>query len=287
MTCRASATTDNFDDSEDPDAAPDNATPTGASSAHTGRRLYNKPPLRSVVSAYFLIKPLLSVPFPKPAATIIAQANFLLSAAELHQLPPPGAPEVCFLGRSNAGKSSALNVIAGQRKLAFVSKTPGRTRLINFFDVPRPYTVPAETLGILVDLPGYGYAAVAKYEQQDWDRILGGYLRLRTSLVGAVLLVDIRRGVTDMDLACLKWIAPLGIRLCVLVTKADKLAAGAQRAALRTILSVARQWVPHAEAILFSTPKRWGVEAAQQWVLSCFDPAEASSTSDSGSDGSA
>lgn len=200
-------------------------------------------------------------------AAIIAQARFMVSAAELHQLPAPGPAEVCFLGRSNAGKSSALNVIATQRKLAFVSKTPGRTRLINFFAIPVPQSPTDETLGFLVDLPGYGYAAVAKYEKQDWDRILGGYLKTRPSLVAAVMMVDIRRGLTDMDIDCLRWIAPLNINLCILVTKADKLGSNAQRQALQNILNQAKTWVPGAHGILFSSTHRVGIEAAQAWTL--------------------
>src|SRR5690606_28388676 len=117
----------------------------------------------------------------------------------LDQLPPPGPPEVCFVGRSNAGKSTAINVLTNQRRLAFSSKTPGRTRLINMFGLPDPLN-PGEYLGYLVDLPGYGYASVAKTAREEWADVLGNYLRSRPSLAGVVMMIDIRRGVTDLDL---------------------------------------------------------------------------------------
>ncbi|HEY0293997.1 MAG TPA: ribosome biogenesis GTP-binding protein YihA/YsxC, partial [Bordetella sp.] len=126
--------------------------------------------------------------------SLLHRASFFVSAARLDQLPPPGAPEVCFVGRSNAGKSSAINVLCNQKRLAFSSKTPGRTRLINLFALPDPLD-PDGQLGFLVDLPGYGYASVARHEKDQWADILGGYLRDRPSLAGIVLILDIRRGV--------------------------------------------------------------------------------------------
>jgi GTP-binding protein len=128
----------------------------------------------------------------------------------LDQLPHPGAPEVCFVGRSNAGKSTAINVLANQKRLAFSSKTPGRTRLINMFGLPDPLD-PEGQLGFLVDLPGYGYASVAHRAREEWADILGGYLQSRESLAGIVLLIDIRRGVTELDRRLANWIAPLAM----------------------------------------------------------------------------
>src|SRR5690606_26968127 len=128
--------------------------------------------------------------------SLLHRASFTVSAAQLDQLPPPAGVEVCFVGRSNSGKSSAINVLTNQRRLAFSSKTPGRTRLINLFGIPDPLN-PDESLGFLVDLPGYGYASVAREAREDWADILGGYLRMRPSLNGIVLLIDIRRGVTE------------------------------------------------------------------------------------------
>ncbi len=116
--------------------------------------------------------------------SLLHRASFLTSAARLDQLPAAGAPEVCFVGRSNAGKSTAINVLCNQRRLAFSSKTPGRTRLINMFGLPDPLD-PEGHIGYLVDLPGYGYASVARNEKEKWADILGGYLRDRESLVAS------------------------------------------------------------------------------------------------------
>ncbi|AFK64375.1 GTP-binding protein YsxC [Advenella kashmirensis WT001] len=157
--------------------------------------------------------------------SILHRASFYTSAARLDQLPPPGAPEVCFVGRSNAGKSSAINVLANQKRLAFSSKTPGRTRLINLFGIPDPLD-PEQPLGFLTDLPGYGYASVARDAREEWAEVLGAYLRQRSSLAGVVLLIDIRRGVTDLDKRLANWIAPTGKPVLALLTKADKLPYG-------------------------------------------------------------
>src|SRR5690606_34164063 len=137
--------------------------------------------------------------------SILHRATFTTSAARLDQLPPPTTAEVCFVGRSNSGKSSAINVLTNQRRLAFSSKTPGRTRLINLFGIPDPVEEGA-WLGFLVDLPGYGYAAVDKVSRDEWAEVLGGYLHERSSLAGVVMLIDIRRGVTDLDRRLSRWI---------------------------------------------------------------------------------
>ena len=153
--------------------------------------------------------------------SLLQHASFFTSAARLDQLPAPGAPEVCFVGRSNSGKSTAINVLTNQKRLAFSSKTPGRTRLINMFGLPDPLD-PDERLGYLVDLPGYGYAAVAHRAREEWADILGGYLQSRESLAGIVLLIDIRRGVTELDRRLANWIAPTRRPVLALLTKADK-----------------------------------------------------------------
>ncbi len=157
--------------------------------------------------------------------SILHQTKFFVSAAKLHQLPEASVPEVCFVGRSNVGKSSAINVLANQKRLAFSSKTPGRTRLINMFGVPNPQDH-SRAMGFLVDLPGYGYASVAQNTREEWADVLGAYLRERESLAGIVLLIDIRRGVTDLDRRLAEWIAPTGIPVLALLTKADKLPYG-------------------------------------------------------------
>ncbi len=202
--------------------------------------------------------------------SLLHRATFVISAARLDQLPPPGPPEVCFAGRSNAGKSSAINVLTNQRRLAFSSKTPGRTRLINMFGLPDPLE-PGEWLGHLVDLPGYGYAAVNRNTQQEWNVVLGGYLRDRPSLAGVVLVMDIRRGVTDLDRRLSEWIAPSGRPVLVLLTKADKLPYG-QR--LKAVAAVRKELATLGKltAVPFSATHRIGLEEATAHIENWISP---------------
>ena len=160
-------------------------------------------------------------------------ARFLVTASRLDQLPPPGLPEVAFVGRSNAGKSTAINTLAQHRRLAFASKTPGRTQHINLFalgpkDQPDAY---------LADLPGYGYATVARTAKLRWQQVMADYLEVRRNLHGVVLLVDSRHGLTPLDQQLLEFIAPRvvngEVRLLVLLTKADKLSRKEQDEAVR------------------------------------------------------
>jgi len=201
---------------------------------------------------------------------LLHRATFVISAARLDQLPPPGPPEVCFAGRSNAGKSSAINVLTNQRRLAFSSKTPGRTRLINMFGLPDPLA-PDEWLGHLVDLPGYGYAAVNRNMQQEWDIVLGGYLRDRPSLAGVVLVMDIRRGVTDLDRRLSQWLAPSGRPVLVLLTKADKLPYG-QR--MKAVAAVRKELATLGDltAVPFSATHRIGIEEATAHIENWISP---------------
>lgn len=202
--------------------------------------------------------------------SLLHRASFFISAARLDQLPPPGAPEVCFVGRSNAGKSTAINVLTNQRRLAFSSKTPGRTRLINMFGLPDPLD-PDHPLGFLVDLPGYGYAAISQGEREKWAELLGGYLATRQSLVGVVLLIDIRRGVTDLDRRLADFIAPTGRPVLALLTKADKLPYG-QR--MRTVFAVRKDLadIGALHTVPFSAPDRIGLEEAGQHIENWISP---------------
>ena len=202
------------------------------------------------------------------AVSLLTRARFYTSAARLDQLPAPGAPEVCFVGRSNSGKSSAINVLAAQKRLAFSSKTPGRTRLINMFGLPDPLA-PEEHIGFLVDLPGYGYAAVAQQAREEWADVLGAYLRERSSLAAVVLLIDIRRGVTAQDRNLAAWIAPTGRPVLALLTKADKLAYGQRmRAAAAARKDLSELGALHV--VPFSATHRIGLEEAaaniEQWI---------------------
>ena len=202
--------------------------------------------------------------------SILHRASFYTSAARLDQLPPPGAPEVCFVGRSNAGKSSAINVLANQKRLAFSSKTPGRTRLINLFGIPDPLD-PEQPLGFLTDLPGYGYASVARDAREEWAEVLGAYLRQRTSLAGVVLLIDIRRGVTDLDKRLANWIAPTGKPVLALLTKADKLPYG-QR--IKAVFAVKQELadIGALNAVPFSATQRIGLEEADRSIVNWISP---------------
>ena len=150
-------------------------------------------------------------------------ARFLTTASQLDQLPPTELPEIAFVGRSNAGKSTAINTLTQQKRLAFASKTPGRTQHINLFELgPR---TGADTL--FTDLPGYGYAAVARDAKLRWQKVMAEYLEIRRSLSGVVLMVDSRLGFTELDLQLLQFVAPrVGtgeVKLLVLLTKSDKL----------------------------------------------------------------
>jgi GTP-binding protein len=206
----------------------------------------------------------------------IHQAEFLLTVANDEQLPPPGPPEIAFAGRSNAGKSSAINALANRSRLAFTSKTPGRTQQINFFRL--------RSGALLADLPGYGYAAVPKALKRHWQDFLARYVAARQSLVGLVLIVDARHGLSDLDRTLLSGYLTSGRPVLVLATKIDKLAASAQRAATRAIERdlVAAFPVHSAQVAVvgFSATRRIGIEEAEArlaaWLgESAFDAGEA------------
>lgn len=191
-------------------------------------------------------------------------AEFLTSANQPAQFVPDVGAEVAFAGRSNSGKSSAINVILDRRGLARTSKTPGRTQLVNFFSVGEGVRV--------TDLPGYGYAKVPDAVRQHWGKLMDGYFRHRQSLSGLFIVMDVRRPLTDFDQGMLGWAAAAGCPVHILLTKADKLSRGAGSAAL---LSVRRAIGAAATVQLFSAPARTGVEAARE-VLNAFlaGPAE-------------
>ncbi|WP_420467618.1 ribosome biogenesis GTP-binding protein YihA/YsxC [Panacagrimonas sp.] len=190
-----------------------------------------------------------------------AQAQFVMSCAELAQCPRDGRPELAFSGRSNSGKSSALNALCGHKGLARVSKTPGRTQLINLFELP--------TGERLVDLPGYGYAKVPGRVRQDWARMVGTYVEQRTSLQGIVLIMDCRHPLTDHDRQMLEWVRN-GQRPChILLSKSDKLGFGAGK---NTFLKVRRDLQAmgvSAGVQLFSAQTGQGLDEARAalWKL--------------------
>ena len=193
-----------------------------------------------------------------PVVDVLRQASFLLSAPSAEYLPPDQGSEVAFAGRSNAGKSSALNIITGRKGLARVSKTPGRTRLINFFTV--------DATRLLVDLPGYGYARVAHAVRAEWDEMVGNYLNGRQALRGVVLIMDCRRPLTDYDQALLEFCAENELPVHVLLSKSDKLNKNDRLATLRQVRAQLAKLSAGAGAQLFSALSGEGVEEAQAAV---------------------
>lgn len=193
------------------------------------------------------------------------QARFLTSVPETALAPPDSGAEIAFAGRSNAGKSSALNVITEQRALARTSKTPGRTQQINFFTL--------DDRSRLVDLPGYGFAKVPKAMKEKWQRNLAEYLQTRNSLRGLILLMDCRHPLTEYDQQMLFWGAETGLPIHILLTKADKLKRGP---ANNTLLAVRRQlsdFHPGASVQLFSALKKTGLDEVRQVLANWLDAA--------------
>ena len=200
-------------------------------------------------------------------------ARFLTTASQLNQLPGDELPEIAFVGRSNAGKSTAINTLAQQRRLAFASKTPGRTQHINLFALG-PKDAPD---ALWADLPGYGYAAVERQAKLRWQKVMADYLELRRSLAGVVLMVDSRLGFTPLDRQLLDFVRERVItgqvRLLVCLTKADKLNRREASAALQAATEVLEPLATEASdvgVVLFSALKRTGLEdvaqALHEWV---------------------
>lgn len=185
--------------------------------------------------------------------TLFNHAVYAASAATLDQLPD-SQREVAFAGRSNAGKSSAINTLARHNRLAFVSKTPGRTQLINFFAVGDGE--------FIVDLPGYGYAKVPPDIRARWEKVLSAYLQGRRSLVGLVLIMDARHPLTPLDKRMLDWFTPRGLPVHILLTKADKLSRGVANKTLLEVRSALKVF-PQVSVQLFSSLAKQGTEEAE------------------------
>jgi len=197
-------------------------------------------------------------------------ARFLTTASKLNQLPQGDMPEIAFVGRSNAGKSSAINTLGQQRQLAFASKTPGRTQHINLFSVG-PKDAPD---AYFADLPGYGYAAVGRDKKLVWQKVMADYLEVRRALMGVVLMVDSRHGFTPLDLQLMEFIAQRvrtgEIKLLVLLTKSDKLSKREAQQAVDAATAVLGEFVTDDSDIgvtLFSSLRRIGVEDAAEQLL--------------------
>lgn len=202
--------------------------------------------------------------------SLLQQARFFDTVNHLRDLPATAVPEVAFAGRSNAGKSTAINTLCNQKRLAFSSRTPGRTQHINYFTVaPVKATDP---LGFLVDLPGYGYAEVSGSAKYHWQGLLSDYVQSRAQLAGLILMMDARRPFTDLDCQMVEWFLPTGKPIHVLLTKADKLTNSENATALRETKRMLADYAsqmdnpPAMTAQLFSSLKRRGIEEAQRVV---------------------
>jgi len=196
-------------------------------------------------------------------------ARFLTTAPQLHFLPPLDVPEIAFVGRSNAGKSTCINTLTQQKQLAFASKKPGRTQHINLFALGKQNVMDA----VLTDLPGYGYAAVPKQDKIRWQRVMANYLVTRENLTGIVLLCDPRLGLTELDEILLDVIRPrveAGLKFLVLLTKSDKLT----RVEANKVLSIVRLQAGGGQVKLFSALKKQGVDEVAQLLWQWAHPAQ-------------
>ena len=200
-------------------------------------------------------------------------ARFLTTAAQLHHLPPIDVPEIAFVGRSNAGKSTCINTLTQQKQLAFASKKPGRTQHINLFSLGKQGVMDA----VLADLPGYGYAAVSRSDKVRWQQVMVNYLVSRPGLTGIVLLCDPRLGLTELDEALLEVVRPRveeGLKFLIVLTKADKLTRSEQA----KVLSITRLNAGGGEVKMFSALKKQGVDDVAQLLWQWAHPVRTEGT---------
>lgn len=193
---------------------------------------------------------------------LLQKAVFHTTVAHLRDLPRDAVCEVAFAGRSNAGKSSAINTLANHTRLAFVSKTPGRTQHLNYFRLAEGK--------YLVDLPGYGYAKAPEEVRGAWEGLIGPYLAQRSPLTGIVLIMDARHPLTPLDEQMLAWFAPTGKPVHVLLSKADKLTRQQQMETLRKVKAALTAFGEHCTVQLFSSLKKSGVEEAETVLAGWF-----------------
>ena len=209
--------------------------------------------------------------------SLFQNAAFYISANKMTDLPPPIGVEIAFAGRSNAGKSSALNTLANHNRLAYVSKQPGRTQLINFFCL-NPERGDDK---FLVDLPGYGSAKVPEKIRNHWQGVLSAYLTERTSLAGLVLVMDSRRPLQPLDIQMLDWFCYTGKPVHVLLTKSDKLSRNeAKQSLFKTRKALTEGWGENVTVQSFSSLKREGVQEAEKMIGGWLDPVEEGSIQD-------
>lgn len=193
---------------------------------------------------------------------LFSRATFFTTVNQLHDLPLHGGKEVAFVGRSNAGKSSAINTLANHTRLAYTSKTPGRTQHLNYFDLGENR--------FLVDLPGYGYAKVPPDVKAHWEGLLSEYLQTREALCGLVVIMDARHPLTELDEKMLDWFAPTGKPVHVLLTKSDKLSRQQATLTLNRVKSHLAEYFPHCSVQLFSSLKKIGADEAEAVIVGWF-----------------
>jgi GTP-binding protein len=214
----------------------------------------------------------------KRATGWLHTARFLTTAPQLHHLPSYELPEIAFVGRSNAGKSTCINILTQQKRLAYASKTPGRTQHINLFALGKQ----GQTDAVLADLPGYGYAAVPRQDKIRWQQVMANYLITRPNLRAVVLLCDPRQGLTETDEILLEVIRPRveeGLKFLLLLTKSDKLT----RAEGQKALSITKLQSAGGEVRLFSALKRQGIEEVSITLWDWMHPSTDSATAIEGS----
>ncbi|MBR2960208.1 MAG: YihA family ribosome biogenesis GTP-binding protein [Burkholderiaceae bacterium] len=200
--------------------------------------------------------------------SLFESARFRLSASELKGLPDMQVPEIAFAGRSNAGKSTTINVLTRQGRLAFASKTPGRTQLINFFSLTQKNEEGGrDHIADLVDLPGYGFAKAAEATRKTWSDLIGGYLAIRENLTGIVVVMDARRPFMPTDEWLIQFLSTRPVRLHFLLNKADQLNNQGKKDVLRLAQARAKQMGPHVSVQLFSGLKREGVDELRDVLL--------------------
>ncbi|MDO8413388.1 MAG: ribosome biogenesis GTP-binding protein YihA/YsxC [Gallionellaceae bacterium] len=193
---------------------------------------------------------------------LFSRAAFFTTVNHLRDLPLHGGLEVAFAGRSNAGKSSAINTLANHVRLAYTSKTPGRTQHLNYFDLGEQR--------FLVDLPGYGYAKVPPEVRAHWEGLLSEYLQTRESLCGLVVIMDARHPLTELDQQMLEWFAPTGKPLHILLTKSDKLSRQQATVTLNNVKLHLAQEFPFCSVQLFSSLKKTGADEAEAVIAGWF-----------------